>query len=269
MINYPLMHWHMLGGVSTRTSCSTSSLLLPYPLHHLSSVQCNILFSARRHKLQLFTGFRRWVVVVFPSADEWRRRLSQHQMSDREQIPETALLKLQGLTYVSGIGGLSPLFCASVIVPQLKFSSFSSVSCSLPEQQSDLLEELMYVELPQEQAQALLQEYKDEARRLLPPIPTQDKKKPRLNKKRPHPHGPRPSHRMQWTGQCNKWKDVFWESLYFQMLIVFIIVFVGLTDVRLNMQSWKQQPRYVSVVKSNHNTNLMMTSFGAVDLSLA
>uniref|UniRef100_A0A3Q1IM06 B30.2/SPRY domain-containing protein n=1 Tax=Anabas testudineus TaxID=64144 RepID=A0A3Q1IM06_ANATE len=60
--------------------------------------QCNILFSARRHKLQLFTGFKRRVVVIFPSATEWKRRLLQHQMNDREQIPETALLKLQCLT---------------------------------------------------------------------------------------------------------------------------------------------------------------------------
>lgn len=36
-------------------------------------------------------------MVVFPSADEWKRRLSEHQTGDREAIPETALLKLQGL----------------------------------------------------------------------------------------------------------------------------------------------------------------------------
>lgn len=87
-----------------------------------------------------------------------------------------------------------------VMLPLLQLSLFSPVSCSLPEQQSDLLEELQYVELPREQAQTLLQEYKDEARRLLPPIPKQEKKKPRLYKKRPHPHCPPPSHRGQWTG---------------------------------------------------------------------
>nr|XP_046261281.1 heterogeneous nuclear ribonucleoprotein U-like protein 2 [Scatophagus argus] len=152
--------------------------------------QCNVLFSARRHKLQLFAGFRRHVVVVFPSADEWKRRLAQQQTSDWEQIPETALLKLQA-------------------------------SCSLPEQPSDLLEELQYVELPQEQAQTLLQEYNDEARRLLPPIPKQEKKKkPRLHRKRPHPRGPPPSHRMQWTALD------------------------GWNDTRLNMQPWRPQPRY-------------------------
>ncbi|XP_029297366.1 heterogeneous nuclear ribonucleoprotein U-like protein 2 [Cottoperca gobio] len=145
--------------------------------------QSNILFSARRYKLQLFSGFSRRVVVVFPSADEWKRRLSRHQTSNGEHVPETALLKLQ-------------------------------VSCSLPEQQSDLLEELQYVELPQEQAQTLLQEFKDEARRLLPPIPKQEKKKHRLHKQRSLLRGPPPS---RWN------------------------------DTRLNMQPWRQQPRYWSV----------------------
>ncbi|XP_029020612.1 heterogeneous nuclear ribonucleoprotein U-like protein 2 [Betta splendens] len=150
--------------------------------------QCNTLFSARRYKLQLFTGFRQQVVVVFPSADEWKRRLAQHQTGNGEQIPETAILKLQ-------------------------------LSCSLPEQQSDLLEKLQYVELPQEQAQKLLQEYKDEARRLLPPFPKQEKK-PRLHKKRPHPFYPQSSHRIQWSG-TNAWNDS-----------------------RATIQPWNQQPRY-------------------------
>ncbi|KAG7220988.1 hypothetical protein INR49_017719 [Caranx melampygus] len=118
--------------------------------------QCNVLVSARRHKLQLFTGFRRKAVVVFPPADEWKRRLLQHQMRDEEQIPETALLKLQ-------------------------------VSCSLPEQQSELLEELQYVELPQEQAQMLLQEYKDGARRRLPPSPNRRRRNPDFTRKDPSP----------------------------------------------------------------------------------
>ncbi|TNM99183.1 hypothetical protein fugu_013747 [Takifugu bimaculatus] len=148
--------------------------------------QCNILFSARRYKLQLFGGFRRKVVVVFPSAGEWKRRLSEHQTGGCEPIPETALLKLQ-------------------------------VSCSLPEQQSDLLEELLYVELPQEQAQKLLQEYKDEAHRLLPPIPKPEKKRPKLHKKRPYPH------RTQWAA-CR-----------------------GLNDTRLNTQTSAQHLRYWNV----------------------
>uniref|UniRef100_A0A3B4GAY4 B30.2/SPRY domain-containing protein n=1 Tax=Pundamilia nyererei TaxID=303518 RepID=A0A3B4GAY4_9CICH len=156
--------------------------------------QCNILFSALRHKLRLFTGFRRRVVVVFPSGNEWKRRLSQHQMRDGEHIPETALLKLQGL----------PTF------------------------------ELQYVELPQEKALKLLQEYKDEARRLLPPVPKHEKTR-RLYRKRPHPHGPPSSHRS-------------------------------------GMQTWSQPPRYVSYSDSDsggYNDNFnrargIMTALGAV-----
>ncbi|XP_076015564.1 heterogeneous nuclear ribonucleoprotein U-like protein 2 [Genypterus blacodes] len=150
--------------------------------------QANILFSARRHKLQLFRGFRRRVVVVFPSAEEWKRRLVQHRTQNHEQIPETALLKLQ-------------------------------VSCSLPEQQSELMEELQYAELPEAQAQSLLQEYREEARRLLPPIPKQEKKKPWLKKRRRLPHGFPPSLKSQWN-RPNQWNE---------------------TGVHL--QSWSQQPR--------------------------
>ena len=93
------------------------------------------------------------------------------------------------------------IFCDSSLI----LTSFlSPVSCSLPEK-GDLLEELQYVELPQEQAQTLLQKYKDEARRLLPPITKQEKKKHRLHKKRPYPHGPPPAHRIRWlNGQHEK-----------------------------------------------------------------
>ncbi|XP_078144015.1 heterogeneous nuclear ribonucleoprotein U-like protein 2 [Centroberyx gerrardi] len=162
--------------------------------------QANVLFCARRHKLQLFRGFRRRAVVVFPSAGEWKRRLAQCQTRDGERIPETALLKLQ-------------------------------VSCSLPEQQSELLEELQYVELEQEQAQKLLQEYKAEARRLLPPKPEKKtpclhKKKPRLHKNRHHPYGgPPPSYRHKWNGRN------------------------GGNDTRLNLQTWSQQQQRTTVYR--------------------
>ncbi|XP_015234790.1 PREDICTED: heterogeneous nuclear ribonucleoprotein U-like protein 2 [Cyprinodon variegatus] len=148
--------------------------------------QCNILFSARRHKLQLFAGFRRKVVVVFPPADEWKRRLLQHRMTDGVHIPQTALLKLQ-------------------------------VSCSFPELQPDLMEELEYVELLQEQAQILLKEYKQEAHRLLPPVIKPDKK-PKSYKKRRH---------FQWPPNRKQWTAVH-----------------GWADPRSNLQSWSQQPRH-------------------------
>ncbi|XP_019718927.1 heterogeneous nuclear ribonucleoprotein U-like protein 2 isoform X1 [Hippocampus comes] len=139
--------------------------------------QCNTLFSAQRYKLQLFSGFgRRAAVVLFPSADEWKRRLSERQ-KDGENIPETALLKHQ-------------------------------VSCSLPEQLGDVLDELRYVELEQDVAQTLLREYKDEARRLLPPVTKPEKPKKYLLKKRPHEHGPPlPPHWIRGSGM-KSWNNM-------------------------------------------------------------
>lgn len=133
--------------------------------------QCNILFSARQYKLQLFIGFRRMVMVIFPSKEEWNKRLSKHQMSEGEHIPQAAFLKLQ-------------------------------VSCTLPEQEN-LIDELHYVELSQQQAQTLLQEYKNEARRLLPPAPKYDKNPPRY-KQKSYPYCPSFSYKTQYTDQNGK-----------------------------------------------------------------
>lgn len=99
-----------------------------YPFYQLLCFQCNILFSARQYKLQLFTGFRRRVVVIFPSADEWKRRLSQHQMNNREQIPETALLKLQCMTPAYFIGNVTSKWFNDVSVIVVQHSHVSDVS---------------------------------------------------------------------------------------------------------------------------------------------
>lgn len=111
----------------------------------------------------------------------------------------------------------------------LHLSLCPPVSCSLPERESDLLEQLQYVELPQEKALKLLQEYKDEAHRLLPPNPKPEKKA-RLNKKRPHGYGPPASHRMQWTGSNGQGNNMthcvlFWDTWPFEMEVWSLFLF--------------------------------------------
>ncbi|CAL8268777.1 unnamed protein product [Boreogadus saida] len=153
--------------------------------------QLNVFVSARRHKLQLFAGFQRALVaVVVPPTEEWRRRLALRQAQDGERIPDTALLKLK-------------------------------VSYSLPEPQGEgVLQELLFVELPQEEARALLHAYREEAQRLLPPVPP-PQKKARLRKNRGF--GPPPPHGHQWkrryAGSENvlhrqAWgpQPIFWNS---------------------------------------------------------
>ncbi|XP_048087102.1 heterogeneous nuclear ribonucleoprotein U-like protein 1 [Alosa alosa] len=107
--------------------------------------QANVYLSARRHKMLLFSGFRRRAVVVFPSDQEWKRRLAQQQREQCKQVPEEALLKLK-------------------------------VTFTLPET-GDLLEEVLFVELPKEEAQRVLTRYKEEARQALPSPPKRKKHK--------------------------------------------------------------------------------------------
>lgn len=153
--------------------------------------QYNILFSARQYKLQLFSGFKRKVIVIFPSKEEWQSRLSEHQIREGEHIPPTALLKQQA-------------------------------SCTLPVQ-DNFLEELQYVDLSEQQAQTTLQNYKDEARRLLPPVPKHKKKKPHHCRKRLQPHRPPASHKTLCTG-LNGWNHLqswsqqqrYWPTTYLQ-----------------------------------------------------
>ncbi|KAG7276937.1 hypothetical protein CRUP_010257 [Coryphaenoides rupestris] len=152
--------------------------------------QPNVFVSARRHKLQLFGGYRRRVVaVVFPPAEEWRRRLALRQTQDGERIPDIALLKLQ-------------------------------VSYTLPDQQGEPFEELRYMELPQQEAQALLHTYREEARRLLPPVPKPQKK---ASVRKNRAFGPPPFHSSQWkrryAGNHNRFtrqawapQPIYWHS---------------------------------------------------------
>lgn len=112
------------------------------------------------------------------------------------------------------------------------------------------------MELPQDEAQTLLQEYKNEAHRLLPPNPKPEKKKLRLHKKRPYGHSPPMSHRMQWArsnGQYEKWQCVLRaQTITDSSLICFFLVSVGWNNTR---PSWRQQPTYVSGVKSHRTFN--------------
>uniref|UniRef100_A0A8C7J513 Si:ch211-107m4.1 n=1 Tax=Oncorhynchus kisutch TaxID=8019 RepID=A0A8C7J513_ONCKI len=121
--------------------------------------QPNVHPSAQRQRLLWFAGFRRRAVVVFPSKEEWKRRLQEQQEEEGDKIPETDLHKVK-------------------------------VSCTLPEQ-GDLLEKVLFVELAREEAQALLEGYKKESKSLLPPVPSAPKqrKKPRVRYNNPHSLG--------------------------------------------------------------------------------
>ncbi|XP_030621320.1 heterogeneous nuclear ribonucleoprotein U-like protein 1 [Chanos chanos] len=116
--------------------------------------QVNIYPSSQRHKMLSFHGYQRRAVVVFPSDEEWRRRLEQRHKNEGVRVPEMSLLKVK-------------------------------VAFTLPEK-GDLLEEVLFVELSRDKVQKLLTDYKEEARRLLPPPPK--RKNPQI---RHHKHSKR------------------------------------------------------------------------------
>lgn len=140
------------------------------------------------------------------------------------------------------------------------------VSCSLPEQESELLEQLQYVELSPEKALKLLQEFKDEAHRLLPPN-AKPEKKARLNKKRPYARGPPASHRMQWPGskgQSHKMTQcvLFWDTWPFEMQVWSLFLFglcrleqiKSIMEAAANLCKWCKIPQ--KLFKSCGLTNL-------------
>ncbi|MEE6514439.1 hypothetical protein FKM82_022559 [Ascaphus truei] len=107
--------------------------------------QCTVYNSAQRRKMHCFKGFSRKAVLVVPSEEEWKRRVEKRKDSEEEIIPESVLLEMK----------------ANFSVPK----------------QGEYLDEVLYPELGQEEAESLVSEAKKEARQILPAL---DK---RLNKR--------------------------------------------------------------------------------------
>ncbi|XP_065122621.1 heterogeneous nuclear ribonucleoprotein U-like protein 2 isoform X1 [Paramisgurnus dabryanus] len=123
--------------------------------------QVNIYPSAQRHKMMCFHGYHRKAVVVCPEDAVWKRRLVQHRKEEGMEIPEISLLK-------------------------------AKASFTLPQQDDEYLDEVMFVELCSDEASKLLTLYKEEARKLLPTPP----------KRKKHRHGSqkRLVHHCGWRG---------------------------------------------------------------------
>uniref|UniRef100_W5LYC4 SAP domain-containing protein n=1 Tax=Lepisosteus oculatus TaxID=7918 RepID=W5LYC4_LEPOC len=132
-------------------------VLLREPSLCARPLQANVYSSAQRRKLLRFKGFQRKAVVVFPTDEEWKRRLGLLQQEEGEEVPEISLLKVK-------------------------------VSFTLP-QCSEVLDEVLFSELTKEETEKLLLGYKEEARRLLPAPP---KRKKNRNRRKPPPQPGRP-----------------------------------------------------------------------------
>ncbi|XP_029643153.1 heterogeneous nuclear ribonucleoprotein U-like protein 1 isoform X2 [Octopus sinensis] len=99
--------------------------------------QTNVYASARRRKMTPFEGFQRKAVVVVPTDEEFKRRISQREKEEGKEIPEKAVLEMK--------------------------ANFST-----PEE-GTLFDAVTYAELDKEDAKPLVEKYRKEGAAALPP----------------------------------------------------------------------------------------------------
>ncbi|XP_073461431.1 heterogeneous nuclear ribonucleoprotein U-like protein 2 [Aquarana catesbeiana] len=110
--------------------------------------QCTVYSSAQRRKMHCFKGFQRKAVVLVLSDEDWKKRLETRKEKEGEIVPEYVLLEMR----------------ANFVLPA----------------KGDFLDDVQYAELGQEEADALVQKEKKEARKQLP---TNEKRRNRMPKR--------------------------------------------------------------------------------------
>eukprot|EP00094_Tigriopus_californicus_P006584 TCALIF_06340-PA protein Name:"Similar to HNRNPUL1 Heterogeneous nuclear ribonucleoprotein U-like protein 1 (Homo sapiens)" AED:0.04 eAED:0.04 QI:0/0.57/0.37/0.87/0.85/1/8/0/1426 len=96
--------------------------------------QTNVFPTARSRKFKDFTGFTRKAIVVVPENAEYLRRVSVREMAEGKEVPDDAVLSMK----------------ANFVLPDLEETYF---------------DEVLYTEMEPQDAQILVYQYNEEARR--------------------------------------------------------------------------------------------------------
>ncbi|XP_068172711.1 heterogeneous nuclear ribonucleoprotein U-like protein 1 isoform X2 [Antennarius striatus] len=99
--------------------------------------QTNVYGSARRRKMRPFEGFHRKAIVICPTDEDLKERTLKQTNEQGKDVPDHAVLEMK----------------ANFTLPE---------AC-------DFLEDVMFIELQQDEAESLLKQYNDEGRKAGPP----------------------------------------------------------------------------------------------------
>ncbi|XP_077493656.1 heterogeneous nuclear ribonucleoprotein U-like protein 1 isoform X3 [Amblyomma americanum] len=123
--------WDVLIEKSTKCLNKLLELSSKTPRNYILD-QTNVYPSAQRRKMRPFEGFKRRAVVIVPTDEEFIRRCQKREKEEGKDVPDIAVLEMK----------------ANFVMPE----------------QGSLFDEVIYTELPREEAEPLVKKYNEEGR---------------------------------------------------------------------------------------------------------
>lgn len=123
--------WDVLIDKSTKCLNKLLEMASKTPRNYILD-QTNVYPTAQRRKMRPFEGFKRRAVVIVPTDEEFLRRCQKREKEEGKDVPDIAVLEMK----------------ANFVMPE----------------QGSLFDEVIFTELPREEAEPLVKKYNEEGR---------------------------------------------------------------------------------------------------------